>query len=63
MIRLTQSFAQWLATNHKELIPLIIFGHTELVTDEMYQEYLEWCLTDEGRQYLRGGSKFKEEEQ
>lgn len=62
MVRLTQSLSQWLWDNHKELIPLIMFGHVELFTDEMKQQYLAWCDMEEGRQYLKGGSKYKEEE-
>ena len=63
MVRLTQSLQQWLWINHRELIPLITFGHVELFTDEMAKEYLEWVQTDEGSQYLKGGSKYKEEEE
>ena len=60
MVRLTKSLEHWLAVNHIDLIPLILFGHTELMTDEMWQEYMEWCLTDDGKQYLKGGSKYEE---
>lgn len=62
MIKLTESFKQWLLKKNPELIPLIMFGHLELFTAEMQEEYLEWCSTDEGRQYLKGGSKYKEVE-
>lgn len=58
MVRLTQSLFMWLWENHKDIIHLIKFGHTELLTDEMCKEYIEWCKTDEGRQYLEGGSKY-----
>lgn len=61
MVRLTQSLARWLMENHIDKLPLIMFGHTELLTEEMCREYLEWCLTDEGKQYLRGGSKYRRE--
>jgi hypothetical protein len=27
----------------------------------MQKDYIEWCKTDEGKQYLKGGSKYKEE--
>lgn len=60
MVQLTQSLEQWLWLNHKDLIPLIMLGHTELFTEDMQKAYLEWCKTDEGRQYLKGGSKYKE---
>jgi len=58
MVRLTQSLFQWLWDNHRDIIALIYFGHVELLTDEMCAEYIEWCKTDEGRQYLEGGSKY-----
>jgi len=60
MVKLTQSLAQWLWQFHRDIIHLIMFGHIELITDEMYNEYLEWCKTDEGRQYLKGGRYYKE---
>lgn len=38
-----------------------MFGHIELFTEEMNEEYLQWCQTDEGKKYLKGGSEYKEE--
>ena len=38
-----------------------MFGHTELFTEEMQKEYIEWCKTDEGKQFLEGGSKYNPE--
>ena len=61
MVKLTQSLATWLFDHHPDLLPLIVFGHLELFTDDMAKAYLEWCQTDEGKQYLKGGSKYKEE--
>lgn len=61
MVKLTQSLSAWLFKNHKELLPLIMFGHLELFTEEMQREYLEWVQTDEGKEYLVGGAKYKEE--
>lgn len=58
MVRLTQSLFQWLWDNHREIVPLIYFGHTELLTDEMCDEYIKWCKTEEGRKYLKGGSEY-----
>lgn len=55
---MTQSMEVWLFTYHKEKMALIMFGHLELFTDEMAKEYIEWCRTEEGRQYLEGGSKY-----
>lgn len=55
---LTQSMEVWLFTYHRDKLVLILFGHLELFTEEMAQEYVEWCKTEEGRQYLKGGSKY-----
>ena len=63
MVKLTQSLEHWLWENHKDKLPLILFGHTELFTEEMQEEYIAWCQTDEGKQYLEGGSKYKVGEQ
>ena len=62
MVKLTQSLKPWLWENHKDKLSLILFGHVELFTEEMNKEYLAWCQTDEGKQYLVGGSKYKEGE-
>lgn len=61
MVKLTQSLSHWLFENHKDKLSLIMFGHVELLTEEMYAEYLAWCQTEDGKQYLKGGSKYKEE--
>ena len=60
MVKLTQSLSHWLFENHRDIIHLIMLGHIELLTEEMYEEYLKWCQTDDGKQYLKGGSKYKE---
>ena len=60
MVKLTCSLKHWLFVNHPELISQIMFGHTELFTPEMREEYLAWVATDEGRSYLQGGSNYKE---
>lgn len=62
MLKLTQSFAQYLWQFHIDKFSLILFGHTELITEDMYNDYLAWCQTDDGKQYLKGGSKYKPEE-
>lgn len=62
MVKLTQSLEHWLWENNRDIIPLILFGHTELFTPEMNKEYLAWCQTDEGRKYLKGGSEYKEDD-
>ena len=61
MVRMTQSLEHWLFENHRKIFTLIMFGHTEVFTEEMQKEYLEWCKTDEGKQYLKGGSKYSPE--
>lgn len=61
MVKLTQSLSKWLFDNHKEKFPLILLGHIELFTDDMKKQYLDWCATEEGQKYLKGGSEYKEE--
>jgi hypothetical protein len=61
MVRLSQSLQHWLWENHKDKIGIIMLGHTELITDEMWAEYLKWCMTDEGKSYLEGGSNYKDD--
>ena len=60
MCKFTASMEAWLLKYHKELIVPLIFGHTELLTEELTKEYLKWCQTEEGKEYLKGGSKYKE---
>ena len=62
MIRLTQSLKHWLWENYRDKIGLIMLGHTELMTDEMWEQYFAWCITDEGKSYLKGGSNYQEGE-
>ena len=52
MVELTKSLSHWLWENHRDIIGLIMFGHIELLTDEMCEEYLKWCKTDEEKPYL-----------
>lgn len=61
MVKLTQSLRHWLFENYPDKLHLIMFGHVELFTEEMNIEYLQWCKTDEGKKYLKGGSEYKEE--
>jgi hypothetical protein len=61
MIRMTQSFGTFLFKYHKDILVPILFGHMELLTKEIEQEYIEWCKTDEGEKYLKGGSEYDEE--
>lgn len=60
MVKLTKSLQVWLWENYRDILPLIMFGHTELLTEEMCKAYVEWCKTPEGAQYLKGGSKYEE---
>ena len=60
MVYMTQSLSHWLTVNHPDILPFVMFGHLELITHDMYQEYLNWCATPEGKEYLEGGSKYKE---
>lgn len=57
MVTMTRSFSVWCMKYHRELYTPLMFGHSELLTEELYQEYLDWVQTEEGQQYLEGGSK------
>lgn len=59
MVKLTQSLSHWLWTNHRDIYGLVLLGHMELISDELWAAYIDWCETDDGRQYLEGGSKYK----
>ncbi len=54
MSELTKEFQHWLWENHNDKIGLILWGHTELITEEMEKEYLAWCKTEEGKKFLQG---------
>lgn len=58
MVKLTCSLAHWLSRNYPEKIFIIKLGHTEEMTEDMTKEYLEWCKTDEAKEYFVGGSKY-----
>lgn len=60
MVKLTQSLQQYLFVNHRDIIVPVLFGHTELITDEIWNAYIEWCKTEDGKQYLEGGSEYEE---
>ena len=59
MFKLTESLKQFLAKKHPEIIALLVMGHIELLTDEITEEYFEWCKTDEGKSYLEDGKNYK----
>ena len=60
MIKLTESLRQFLTKFYPQILPLIILGHVEMITEEIENEYIEWCKTEEGRSYLKGGANYKE---
>lgn len=52
MVELTESLEAFMLIYHKDLLVPVFFGHAELLTDEIWQEYLRWCKTDEAKSYL-----------
>jgi hypothetical protein len=61
MVKITQSLAHWLFENgYEKEMALISFGHVELFTSDMQKEYLKWCDTEDGKQYLKGGIYYTE---
>ena len=59
MVRFTQSFSHWLFENHKDIYALVLLGHTELVTEEMWNKYIEWCNTDDMTPILMKGKDYE----
>ena len=57
----TQSAAKFFFDKYPQETSLFMLGHTEAITEEMCKEYIEWCRTDEGRSYLKGGANYKED--
>ena len=58
MVKLTKSLYHWLWVNNRDIIPLVMCGHTELITDAMWEEYIAWCETEDGKKYLEGGEYY-----
>lgn len=43
MVKLTDSLKEFLwHSKHRDIIPMLMFGHVELFTDEIKKEYIEW---------------------
>lgn len=61
MYSFTPSAAKFFFDKYPQEASLFMFGHTEAITEEMCKEYIEWCQTDEGRSYLKGGANYKED--
>lgn len=60
MVTLTQSLQHWLWENYREKLVYIKLGHTELLTQDMWDEYIQWCSTPEGKKWLEGGECYEE---
>lgn len=60
MIKLTWSLYHYLWVNHMDKLTLIMFGHVEEITDEIWNDYIDWVKTEEGKSYLKGGSNYRE---
>lgn len=42
MYKLNETFKEFLFDKHPDLLPLIMFGHAELITEDIKKEYVEW---------------------
>ena len=60
MIEMTKSFEVFIARKHKDILVPLSFGHIELMTDEIWEEYVNWCETDEAKPYLNETAEVKE---
>lgn len=56
-VHLTPSLQRYLWVNARRDYVLILFGHIELI-EKHWDDYIEWCKTDEGRSYLAGGENY-----
>lgn len=57
MISLTPSLVVWLKKYHKDLLPDAFLGNTEVLTNEMIRDYLEWCRSEEGHEVIHGSNQ------
>lgn len=62
MVEMTLSLRQFLWKFHRGIYTTVMFGHIELLSEEIKEEYIKWCKTDEGKSYLEGGSNYNKEE-
>lgn len=60
MIKMTKSFEVFISRYHKDILVPLSFGHIELMTDEIWEEYVNWCETDEAKPYLNEIVEVKE---
>lgn len=50
MVKLTDSLKGFLwQSEHRKIIPLLMFGHVELFTEEIQQQYLEWLIENQDK--------------
>ena len=50
MVKLTDSLKEFLwQSEHRKIIPLLMFGHVELFTEEIQQQYLEWLIENQDK--------------
>ena len=61
MVFITQSLSHFLYENYPQILPLVMLGKLELLTKKIQDQYIDWCKTDDGKQYLKGGSKYDNE--
>ena len=53
MVNMTNSLSHWLFEHgYQKEMTLIMFGHTELLTKDMWDRYTQWCESVEGRRWL-----------
>lgn len=60
MITMTKSLSAFIWKYYKDLYVPLTFGHIELLTDNIQEEYIEWCQTEEAKQYFDKEEREKE---
>lgn len=60
MVKLTESLKEFLfQSEHKEIIPLLMFGHVELFTEEIQREYVEWLAKNQDKEMVKPNGEKK----
>ena len=53
MVTLSKSLHHWLFKNYPDKLVYTMFGHVEVLTEDIINEYTQWLSTDEGKKWLK----------
>lgn len=49
---MTRNFRMFMYRYHREELVLLALGRKDVLTDEIWQEYLDWCQSEEADPYF-----------